>query len=160
EKRPLRGRGKPCLRWRGPDDEDTEVIQPDDIRPGDTIVVPSGYGGTDPCGCWKPDATDPVPDVADDCSWQAKRKPVLRIHRESRVHATALAAWGVPAHPSGQTLADAIQQRLKEDPEVGGTDWDSLYDLIATWPGLPERLGWLRAKSIYDRSPQYPDRDG
>ena len=44
-------RGRPCLRWRGPDDNRTEVIQAneiqDKIKPGDTIVVPCSYGGVD-----------------------------------------------------------------------------------------------------------------
>ncbi len=52
------------VRWFGPDK--SEVLY--DIRkiaPGDTIVVPAEYGGTDRFG-WDPKAT--VTDVADECS--------------------------------------------------------------------------------------------
>ncbi|HEX4611562.1 MAG TPA: type I-U CRISPR-associated helicase/endonuclease Cas3 [Urbifossiella sp.] len=64
--------GRPFLRWRGPDADDGSKVdtQP---RPGDTIVVPNTYGGCDEYG-WNPDSRDPVSDVADDCSWRAKRR--------------------------------------------------------------------------------------
>ncbi|HLJ96706.1 MAG TPA: type I-U CRISPR-associated helicase/endonuclease Cas3 [Gemmataceae bacterium] len=159
-----RERGKPCLRWCGPDDEDTKVIGPDaiddEIRPGDTIVVPSEYGGADQYG-WNPSEKEhPVIDVADDCSWRAKRKPVLRIHEASRVHAVALERWGVPPDASGRTLADVIQQQLDEEAETGGIDWDGIFHQITTWPGLPESLGWLTPRSIRRPPPEYEGRAG
>jgi CRISPR-associated endonuclease/helicase Cas3 len=159
-----RKRGKPCLRWYGPDEEDTKIIGPDaideEIRPGDTIVVPSSYGGADEYG-WNPSEKDhPVIDVADDCSWRAKRKPVLRIHAASRVHAVALGHWGVPPDASGRLLADVIQQYLNEEAEAGGIDWDGIIQQIATWPGLPEALDWLRPGSIRKPPPEYEGRSG
>ena len=51
-----------AVRWRGPDD--AEVIGPDDMAPGDTIVIPSSYGGLDRYG-WKPDSKERVRDVAE-----------------------------------------------------------------------------------------------
>jgi CRISPR-associated endonuclease/helicase Cas3 len=164
ESRRARAPGKPCLRWYGPDDEDTKVIGPggidEEIRPGDTIVVPSSYGGADEYG-WNPSEKErPVIDVADDCSWRAKRKPVLRIHAASRVHAVALNRWGVPPDVSGRTLADVIQQQLDEEAETGSIDWDGIIDRIATWPGLPETLDWFRPGSIRKPPPEYEGRAG
>ena len=43
--------GLPVLRWAGA--EDSLVIPSQEIRPGNTIVVPSAYGGCDPYG-WAP----------------------------------------------------------------------------------------------------------
>jgi CRISPR-associated endonuclease/helicase Cas3 len=159
-----RERGKPCLRWYGPDDEDTKVIGPDGIdegiRPGDTIIVPSSYGGADEYG-WNPSEKErPVIDVADDCSWRAKRKPVLRIHPASRVHAVALGHWGVPPDSSGRSLADVIQQQLDDEAESGGIDWNGIIHRIATWPGLPASLDWLSPGSIRKPLPEYEGRAG
>jgi len=55
---------KQVLRWRGP--EDCEVIPPNDIQPGDTLVLPSNYGGCDQWG-WAPKDASEVHDLADDC---------------------------------------------------------------------------------------------
>ncbi|MFI6784431.1 type I-U CRISPR-associated helicase/endonuclease Cas3 [Micromonospora sp. NPDC050276] len=55
---------------------DTALVTPDQIRPGDTIVVPADYGGCDQYG-WNPSSTQPVVDVADLAS--RRGKPVLRI---------------------------------------------------------------------------------
>lgn len=52
------------LKWRGKDD--ARVIGPDEVRPGDTIIVPAVYGGADRFG-WHPDRAEPVEDVADRC---------------------------------------------------------------------------------------------
>jgi CRISPR-associated endonuclease/helicase Cas3 len=60
------GAGLPALRWYGPEAEDSRVVGPDEIRPGDTLVVPSAYGGGDAFG-WNPASRTSVPDVADLC---------------------------------------------------------------------------------------------
>lgn len=159
-----RQRGKPCLRWCGPEDEDTKVIGPEafeeGIRPGDTIVVPSSYGGADKYGWKLSEKGAPVDDVADDCSWRAKRKPVLRIHAVSRVHALTLEHWRVPPDASGRSLADVIQQQLNEEAESGGIDWDGIVHRIAMWPGLPAALDWLRPRSIRKPPTEYEGRAG
>lgn len=69
--------GRRCARWRGPD-ESGPPMMPGEIRPGDTIVVPSSYGGCDLWG-WNPEYTDPVRDVADQVSLR-RGKPSLRLH--------------------------------------------------------------------------------
>ena len=52
------------LRWRGSDD--VEVIPATLIRPGDTLLLPSLYGGCDEWG-WAPASTAPVEDCAEAC---------------------------------------------------------------------------------------------
>jgi CRISPR-associated endonuclease/helicase Cas3 len=69
------GRGTPrrALRWRGPDD--SQLVDAQEIAPGDTLVVPSGYGGADEFG-WVPWGRRPVGDVGDAClNWMADSAP-------------------------------------------------------------------------------------
>jgi CRISPR-associated endonuclease/helicase Cas3 len=54
--------GKPVCRWAGK--EHSSVVAAKEIRPGDTIVVPTGYGGCDSFG-WNPEDATPVIDVGD-----------------------------------------------------------------------------------------------
>ncbi len=130
-------RVRPFVRWRGPDPEDgTELTDdPEDLRPGDTIVVPSAYGGCDEFG-WNPDSSAPVSDVADDCSWRAKRRPVLRVHRDVAVHQSAVAAW---SHLRIPFPADAISRletlRNQVDPDSGETDWNAVQSVLREQTG-------------------------
>ncbi len=54
------------VRWRG-DSEDTRWVESREIRPGDTVVVPSVFGGLDSWG-WNPASPDPVAEVAREAS--------------------------------------------------------------------------------------------
>lgn len=79
------------LRWRGRDD--ARVVGPDELRPGDTCVVPARYGGNDRFG-WRPGHRNEVEDVADRCLAQliasyppdAFRRPKMRL----RLHPSLL----------------------------------------------------------------------
>lgn len=86
----LRGRGRPALRWRG---EKSMVSFAADLRPGDTIVVPTAYGGCDRYG-WAHDSSAPVTDIADLASRPyARRYAALRLHPsllEARVWSAVL----------------------------------------------------------------------
>ncbi len=53
--------GKTIFRWTGNQDSSAWICT-NDIRPGDTLVVPSAYGGIDEYG-WKPDSEAPVEDA-------------------------------------------------------------------------------------------------
>lgn len=72
---------RPVLRWRGA--EDCELVSARDVRPGDTLVLPSAYGGCDVWG-WAPEVGDAVQDLADLClqeqvSAGAARRVVMRL---------------------------------------------------------------------------------
>lgn len=69
-------RGALVVRWKGEDK--SSLGYADDIRPGDTIIVPTSYGGHDPFG-WQPDS-DEVKDVAEGCSRWNRGRPVVRLH--------------------------------------------------------------------------------
>ncbi|MCK6529493.1 MAG: type I-U CRISPR-associated helicase/endonuclease Cas3 [Candidatus Brocadiae bacterium] len=94
------------VRWRGP--EDVAVIRLDEIRPGDTVVVPSEYGGADALG-WNPDGPRPVVDVADPCAMESGRAPVLRLH-------PAVVRQWRDGSAVGEDLTGAVEGILKRDP--------------------------------------------
>jgi CRISPR-associated endonuclease/helicase Cas3 len=106
-----RGRSDKCvLRWRGP--EDCEVVFPRDLRPGDTVMLPSAYGGCDAYG-WAPTYKEPVRDIADFCSLERQRGHVVRL-------ASGLTGW-LGASESAITAAvkELVSSETEVDPETG-----------------------------------------
>jgi CRISPR-associated endonuclease/helicase Cas3 len=178
---------RPFLRWKGPDagnrkkdkakgnrwtrsdmrdDQDSDAEDESRIdtepRPGDTIIVPTSYGGCDQFG-WNPTFRGDVTDVADDCSWRSKRRPVLRVHPASAVHAVVLAAWGVPLGVDGGTLANALTTAIAPDEDTREVSARAIRTALRSWTGLPE---WL-AKAMEEargkprgRELPYPDGSG
>lgn len=70
--------GRRALRWRG---DESEIVDASRIRPGDTLVVPSTYGGVDSASrCFDPGATQEVPDLAERASLLGHGWPLLRLH--------------------------------------------------------------------------------
>ena len=82
--------GRRALRWRG---DESEIIDAASIRPGDTLIVPSSFGGIDPASkCFDPGATEAVPDLAERASLVGRGRPLLRLH-------PARARWSRPFGP-------------------------------------------------------------
>src|SRR5206468_1593079 len=73
--------------------------------PGDTLIVPSEYGGADRFG-WNPVEKSPVEDVGDLAALLARGKPVLRIHP------SVVAAWQPPPDGDQPPLSDRIRVLL------------------------------------------------
>jgi CRISPR-associated endonuclease/helicase Cas3 len=66
---------KPFLRWRG---DTSEISQ--DLRPGDTIIVPAARGGI--CNeCFDPSSREHVADLAEEASLLGRCRPVLRLQQ-------------------------------------------------------------------------------
>jgi CRISPR-associated endonuclease/helicase Cas3 len=119
------------LRWRGPDDDGTGPIPPDDIRPGDTLVVPSAYGGCDRFG-WNPTAREPVVDLAEEAAERQRGRLVLRLH-------PALAeSWRDPDDP--RPAADLWRLVRGEIEALADPDAEELAANLLARPDLPERL--------------------
>jgi CRISPR-associated endonuclease/helicase Cas3 len=67
-----------ALRWRG---DKSEIVDASQVRPGDTLIVPSSYGGIDAASrCFDPVATQEVSDLAERASLMGRGRPLLRLH--------------------------------------------------------------------------------
>lgn len=123
---PGRSNGRPALIWRG---DETDVWRGDRdkvrLKPGDTVVVPSTYGGLRH-GNWDPNATAPVVDIGDFAQFVQKGQPTLRLH--PRV--LRLAGAGPELTPPRQPVSD--------DPEV-----DEHEEVRVFLEALSSVEGWL-----------------
>ena len=132
---PDAGAARPALRWRGPESADTGMLEaPDDVRPGDTLVIPSGYGGCDRFG-WAPESTEPVTDLGD-LVQAGRRRAVLRLHPG------VIAGWaGGPREADAAWLAELRGLSESEVPPEDAEVREALGTLAAA-EGCPE---WLRS---------------
>lgn len=126
--------GRRVFRWRG-DKEESEWITPSRLRPGDVIVVPTGYGGLDDYG-WKPGAKQPVKDVAQEAAAPfASRRFAVRV------------APGLLVQRRPDETQEEIVDREQEQAEaladalsaIGSARWQGLRDALLAL-GLPEDL--------------------
>ncbi|MBI3408163.1 MAG: type I-U CRISPR-associated helicase/endonuclease Cas3 [Planctomycetes bacterium] len=130
-----------CIRWRGPDH--SELIDPGQVRPGDTIVISSARGGADDYG-WAPESKTPVRDVADHCSSLARLLPVLRLYPDM------IQQWEAPPRGGRPSLSQTIREVLQTDDQDEPPDWSLLLRSIREWPGIPDWVtkatAWLADK--------------
>lgn len=73
--------GRRALRWKGDQSEIVYAYSETEpsLNPGDTIVVPAGYGGIR-SGCFDATSNEPVSDRAEQAELFARARPVLRLH--------------------------------------------------------------------------------
>lgn len=122
--RPFRSEREPrqVLRWRGPGA--SEIIDATEARPGDTIVVPTSFGGVDRWG-WNPASRKDATDIADTAA-KKRGRPIIRLH---------------PAllDESGQATAKGLYRQLADpelDAEARGELRESLLNIFkvpASW---------------------------
>jgi len=105
---------RPALRWRG---NESELVSAKSLKPGDTIVVPSSYGGIR-SGCFDASCPEPVQDRAEQASLFARAKPILRLHPE------IVRALGVT-----MPVDDPEEARISLERSAGNADWPK-------WKGL------------------------
>jgi CRISPR-associated endonuclease/helicase Cas3 len=110
--------GRRVLRWAGPDSPATGVVGPQQIRPGDVLVLPADYGGCDRFG-WAPDSEAPVADLGD--ARLPGRRPTLRLHP-----ALCGEAWPRIAailEDGDLTEAEALAALVEERVIAAAADW-------------------------------------
>jgi CRISPR-associated endonuclease/helicase Cas3 len=113
--------GRRSLRWRG---DISEVLDASKVRPGDTLIVPSGYGGINPISkCFDPAATEDVPDLAERASITGRGRPLLRLHPR------VLAGLQLPVD--------------REDPKAARGELATLAEGIGGW--MKPWARWLAA---------------
>lgn len=100
------GAAKRIFRWRG-NDERSCWIEPREIRPGDSVVVPAYYGGVDEFG-WNPEYKKPVADV-----WRKAVEPFKGRRFAVRV-AAGLIGENVTSDALGEALASATSWRWQD----------------------------------------------
>ena len=106
------------VRWRGARTDPKDITSsPADIRPGDTVVIPTGHPGSPlHLGDLPAEASDrrATLDVGDSAHRIARAKPVLRLHP------ALVDAW--PESPSAAAAARAtlndLDRRYEEDPDT------------------------------------------
>ena len=116
--------------WQG---EQSRVIRAKELRPGQTIVIPSSYGGINH-GNWAPASRVPVKDVAELAAWRHGRRATLRLH-EAVLHSlfNTEIAISRPSSSDSETLddRDVVLDWLRS-PEAATTDSEfrDLLDLL------------------------------
>lgn len=153
-------KGRPVLRWRGPDD--TAVIRPRRIRPGDTIVLPAAYGGADRFG-WAPLEDEVVVDLADRC------RAEVSIYRHGKTDRLTVSLHAAQA----DTFAEAVERRVFRarlarlidliGDELGKGDESVqrvVAELLAELPSHLQCLHSYLSVGTLDRLELYPDKEG
>jgi CRISPR-associated endonuclease/helicase Cas3 len=128
--------------WRGNKSIVLNADSAKDLRPGDTVVVPSFRGGLF-MGSFDPFATDPVPDLAERASFVARAKAFLRLHPR------VLAGLGLAQSTDGE--------KFSGDPQ---TPW--LVQLVtalkdATTIKVDDSLELLKGRRLVSRTDIKPD---
>lgn len=101
------------LVWRGTSDESQLIRSRNDLKSGDTVIIPAELGGWDVFGHIP---GSPI-DVAETCHLESRRRPVLRI---------------CPALIRGWDIADFEKEALDSaiSGEDGQPDWDAVASTI------------------------------
>ncbi len=128
--------GRFVLIWRGPKKRKRDRMRqdsglqrmesrvtdnPDDIRPGDTVVLPAEYGGWEIFGhLLNPDQ----PDIAEAARYQARRQLVFRLHPkllsylpDGPARSTLMAAANAEDKPDLEAIKTAFSELAQNGPE-------------------------------------------
>lgn len=76
--------------WRGADDVAERALA--EVRPGDTLVVPTTIGGL-AAGCWAPNSLEPVEDLGDQAQLDAGARAVVRVPTEVQEEPDSPPGW-------------------------------------------------------------------
>ena len=150
--------GHRVIRWRGRQTDDKDITStPNDIRPGDVIVIPTNHPGP-----WNhlgdlllDEHADPnLLDVGDRSHRLARAKPILRLHK------ALVSTWpdSLPAKIDASALLEGVDWRHEEDPNEIADALRHLLNVLATseapagWVWLTQAAGELaREFSSADR---------
>lgn len=139
-------RPTPSRRWRAVAlrEQGPEIVEGDDLRPGDTLVVPTAYGGIEG-GNWSPGSKH-ASDRAEEATLRQRGRAVLRLHP------AVLEGVTLPVPVPGDDLDDALAV-------------DAFLSTVGAGPAwLGETIRMLRAEPARRRRiiriPFWDDADG
>lgn len=136
--------GWKAVRWRGAKSQDTGTVSADDIRPGDTLVVPSSVGGCDMYG-WDESDRSEVSDIGMEAGIVNRRSLDIRLGKEYVMHAYKH-AFGQSGPDAEEQDADRIKQAVDEVGELrthAHKEGSAALDELRAVDGLPNR--WKKA---------------
>lgn len=124
------------VRWRGGDEPQT-LNTPEDLRPGDVVVIPASLGGWDVLGdLTRQTDGRPVLDWGDRAHAQARAKALLRLHPK------VMAYWpDSAAIQSLRNLVHTAKTRFEEDFDELGDDLRTILSGLAQDDAAPR---WLK----------------
>jgi CRISPR-associated endonuclease/helicase Cas3 len=116
---------RPVIRWAG--DASAILRDADAIRPGNTLIVPSSYGGIS-FDNWDPEAVTEVPDLGDIAQWHHRGRATLRLR------ASVVDSWltwlvgekldaGTKTELLGAMPLVSIDEDDDADPRIAIADW-------------------------------------
>lgn len=150
--------GRHAVRWRG---DASDVVSAEDVTPGDTLLVPSSYGGLR-FENWAPEHRDPVVDLGDLVQWRQRARPAVRLHP------LVLAAWlpsdvvdaaptVPPADAVDRNAVEEIEQWLRTLPREVESPWNEVAANLRPYRRIELTGGrW----GLVARSRVYPAQDG
>jgi CRISPR-associated endonuclease/helicase Cas3 len=126
-----------ALRWRGPESDETRPITAQEIRPGDTVVVPSAFGGCDRFG-WNPTALprqqgEANPSVSD----LAEVAAHARGRASLRLHPCIAAVW--PLDDEERAAVNRLATRSAEDD----VEPNEIQEVLRVLAGVASAPTWL-----------------
>lgn len=112
----------------------TEILMPSEIRPGDTLIVPSSYGGISH-GNWDPESVEFVTDLGDWAQLLHRGRPVLRLI--PHVVDSLDASGGIATVDSSADEVTRLIARLNEEQEGydAAEDIEHWFDLVLATTG-------------------------
>lgn len=132
--------GRLALRWAG---EESAVVSAKDINPGDTLVVPSAYGGLSE-GNWHPEAQNSVPDLGDQVQWHLRGRAILRLHPDVLIWLPEPYRSACPTVP-GESDPDSspvhdIREWLRTLPSDLPEPWAQIVQVLSAERGGPRYI--------------------
>jgi CRISPR-associated endonuclease/helicase Cas3 len=165
DEEPARDRSMYAFRWHGLSAEGSGPVGPEDLRPGDVLVVPSVAGGSDEHG-WNPESSIGVRDLADEAARPyARKRFVFRLHR--RLLESELRGQLSSSNPDTRRSAEsdcasldrAIQEARNEaKPTEMAATIASLAKLPASWHHALEAIADCSPSTVSALFPY--DEDG
>jgi CRISPR-associated endonuclease/helicase Cas3 len=155
-----------AIRWRGGEDG-IEIVDggtpPDrrQLRPGDTIIVPSTYGGIR-AGTWAADSRTTVVDRGDEAQLRQRRQLVLRLDVLTAPPPDDADPQEVAWRSKLRQLADQLIEARRDETDATQEDLEPIIEAIcAELKIAPATRPWLAAiGSVELRSLPIPSASG